>query len=447
MEAKMSNFIQSFPLRNYNAHQKSCLLNEEQYKESQKIERKFISKKKLANIVEENLNIFLPFSIAKEIDSFLPYRFIRNLSIELKAHKEDLGGFEIQALENGKLLSVSFSCIKIWDLKNPHQPYMVLQGEVYSEAIIAETANEQLAVGTKAGFIEIWALDKKRAPMILFGHTKEVEILFHIRKGRKLASAVGKTIKIWNLKKPKEKPIVLPGHKGSVSCMNALEDGRLVSAGTDGAVIIWDLQRPGMKIIVQGHTSPVRRINALKNNRLLTQSGKWVHKQGLGRRKICDTNIWDVQTCKIITAIEDRNLPIYIKNGKGYFLSMMMRERDDNFCTHIGSLENLEQEGLVLPGKGSKALVGGIEHVYKFIELEDGTFLISAIYEDLDTGERRLRANVQHPKDQTYEKLVDEKGSFESNLLNSQLNLYSVTRLKNNKLAMTFGDGRIIIWQ
>jgi WD40 repeat protein len=126
-------------------------------------------------------------------------------------------------------------------------------------------------------------------------------------KGRRLAGAVGNTVRIWDATSGKE-ALVLKGHAGGVNDLDISRNGNwLASASSDGTVKVWDARRGACLHTLKGQPTGVYHVS-------FSPDGKRVAATGGDRERKGAIRIWDWETEKQVL-----NLAHDARIGKAVF--------------------------------------------------------------------------------------------------------------------------------
>jgi len=146
--------------------------------------------------------------------------------------------------------------IRLWDLRQPNAPLLVLQGDQGSVNSVALSGDgTRLASGSEEGTIRLWDLRQlKAAPLVLETHQGAVNSLAFSGDGTRLASG-GRdgTIRLWDLRQTNVEPLLLHGDSSLGPSVAFSGDGaRLASGGGWGGTIrVWDLRHPNAAPLVR----------------------------------------------------------------------------------------------------------------------------------------------------------------------------------------------------
>ena len=115
---------------------------------------------------------------------------------------------------------------------------------VFGNALAFDADGRRLAATSDDGTVHVWNLDSPSAPMVLRGHSKEVNsVAFGPGRRRIITSSQDQTIKLWDASTGEE-VFTLRGHTGGVLGFAISPDGReIASTGTDTTARIWTAPR------------------------------------------------------------------------------------------------------------------------------------------------------------------------------------------------------------
>ncbi len=134
--------------------------------------------------------------------------------------------------------------------RTPRACYGPHEGEV--AAVALDPAGTMAAAGETAG-ARIWNLTRGIKPARFGGHMKQVDALAFSPDGRRLAQAVGNSIRVNDVGTPDSPTRILAGHGAKVMALAFAADGvHLASASLDGSARIWDFETERERLALEG---------------------------------------------------------------------------------------------------------------------------------------------------------------------------------------------------
>ncbi|WP_330927144.1 WD40 repeat domain-containing protein [Candidatus Sororendozoicomonas aggregata] len=235
----------------------------------------------------------------------------------------------VTVLKNGRLASGSYDKnINVWDLNQPkgNESMIIMGGGLRGSHkgwvnAVKELHDGRLVSGSADHTIKVWNLSvaddaryelddgnldrtpngdiiPRSTPKCAIGcqetinaHKDSVTSLLVLPDGWLVSASYDKTIKVWDLSKPKGERCVaiLTGHEGPVHTLTLLPDGRLVSGSSDHTIKVWDLSKPNGKQCVGtliGHKSTVRCVAVMPDGQVVSGSGD------------CTIKVWNLNNTK-----------------------------------------------------------------------------------------------------------------------------------------------------
>jgi WD40 repeat protein len=161
--------------------------------------------------------------------------------------------------------------VRIWDLRQPKTPAVVLSAHAGRIRAIAFAANGTLFATTDDG-------QPERRPM-------NAIFSFNVDPGRY-------AVRVWDLREPGAPKIVFTGHQSYVKSIAFSPDSdRLASGSWDGTVRIWDLRQPdAAPVVIVGLQSKTRwgADSVLEETRLFhLAADRPVHRTLASWRRVC----------------------------------------------------------------------------------------------------------------------------------------------------------------
>jgi WD40 repeat protein len=194
---------------------------------------------------------------------------------------------------------------------------------------------DRLVLGLRDHTVSVWDVETAGAPMVLTGHTDEVQdACFTPDGGRILSTAVDGTVRLWGAQSgaalaallwpaesaavcvfsPNGKHVVtashrhaiqvwsaetgelrriLSGHREAVRACAFSADGKLLSASADGTLQLWHPEQDGPLSILRGHNGPVQACE-------FSADGAWIVSAGQDRT----VRLWDTATGVELATLE-----------------------------------------------------------------------------------------------------------------------------------------------
>jgi WD40 repeat protein len=148
--------------------------------------------------------------------------------------------------------------IWVWNSDGSGKP-LVLRGhtaEVNSATFSPDGA--RIVSASNDGTVRVWSVDRRGEPLVLRGHGAAVNSAAFSPDGRRVVSASSDaTARVWSADGRGE-PVVLRGHEAAVNSAAFSPDGRrVVSASRDATVRVWSVDGSGPPRVLRGHDTRV----------------------------------------------------------------------------------------------------------------------------------------------------------------------------------------------
>lgn len=193
-----------------------------------------------------------------------------NLESGQEVRKLDVprGYVSLAYLPDGRLLiGCQDGVTRLWDLVAGKEVRTFLRHvkSVYTLAVSAD--GRRFLTGGQDGKSYLWSVDSSEPVRLLEGHTSWVEGVAFYQDQRAVTIGYDKTLRVWDLSTGKE----LRRWEGDDRCLAISPDGRrALSGGTGRTVRLWDLESGNLLGSFEGHTSPVRCVHWLGQDRFLS---------------------------------------------------------------------------------------------------------------------------------------------------------------------------------
>lgn len=121
----------------------------------------------------------------------------------------------------------------------------------------------------------MWPAEGKREPIVLRGHTDQVQWAAFSPDGARIVTAsLDGTAQVWAAN-GKGKAIVLHGHEGSVYSAAFSPDGtRAATASRDGTARVWSADGEGQPVVLGGHEARVNSASFSSNVKLVVTASE-----------------------------------------------------------------------------------------------------------------------------------------------------------------------------
>jgi len=135
--------------------------------------------------------------------------------------------------------------VRLWDLRKPDVPAVVLEGQQGAVLSIAFSRDgAQLATGGGDRSVRVWNLRRlEQRPEIFQGPESVINSVAFSPDGLRLAAGgVDRVVRMWDLRTPEAPPVRFDGHESDILSVVFSPDGsRLAAGGFDGSVRAWHL--------------------------------------------------------------------------------------------------------------------------------------------------------------------------------------------------------------
>ncbi len=407
-----------------------------------------------------------------------PVPLSENSSVDKKEILKFQGFFGFLLLSDFRLLSISSSCIRLWDcrsgaclavltghtgpiqyaiiLKNDHvlswggdeasgfemrlwdsrsgACLSIFSGHVDSLADAELLPNGfLLTVGKNDPQPRLWDCQNGACLAVLSGHTKPVTGVILLSQNRILSWAEDLTLRIWDGQSG-ACLAVLSGHAKPVTGVILLSQNRILSWAEDLTLRIWDDQSGACSAVFVGHTESLVGVCVLSENRILS----WAYDQTL--------RIWDIQSSGCEAVLEARNtnylihrafpldesrILFYEEEGL-YVKTLRIWDSQNGACLSVEEVQNAKEALMLFPH--NRMLLTGSGRA-EFRDSLSGNLLVSG-REILPLSEDRVLS--WDPRSSEL-KLWD--------ISNDALRVIDLKRHTSNvKGVRTFQDGRIFSW-
>jgi len=224
---------------------------------------------------------------------------------------------DVKILNDGKILSLSFSTYKLWSSQG--ELISVLE-DLLPKGIEIFKDGKLLSYSAK-DTLKLWS-DKGRLLSILEGHTGPINGVKVLDDERILSYSKDNTLILWN--KDGEILSILEGHTGPINGVKVLDDERILSYSKDNTLILWNKDGEILSVL-EGHTGPINGVKILDNGRILSYSkdntlilwnkdGEIVSILEGHNNTISDVDI--LEDKKILSYSDDGSLRLWDKDGK-----------------------------------------------------------------------------------------------------------------------------------
>jgi WD40 repeat protein/serine/threonine protein kinase len=156
--------------------------------------------------------------------------------------------------------------VKVWDADTGAEKWS-FRGHTNRLDYLAFSPDSQRLVTTSAdGTAKVWDVSSASRPRALSGYPAGIVIGAANADRSRLAAAIGKDIKMWDVKTGKEL-FTVTKHTGPVTCLVFSPDGKYFASGAN-ELIVWDATT-GRDLAVFGRGAPITQIAFSPDGRLL----------------------------------------------------------------------------------------------------------------------------------------------------------------------------------
>lgn len=132
--------------------------------------------------------------------------------------------------------------VKLWDPQSKSPPPDISSGHTEIHAIALSPNGTRLAVAGD-GDLEVWEIGGERSTLLRQMPGARAAAVAWSPDGRLLASAVGSTVRLWDLEDSAASAAPISGHKEEISQVGFLADGKYLFTFGGGAAIVWTLAK------------------------------------------------------------------------------------------------------------------------------------------------------------------------------------------------------------
>ncbi|MBN1303172.1 MAG: DUF4062 domain-containing protein [Anaerolineales bacterium] len=281
--------------------------------------------------------------------------------------------------DGSRVISFSWRCFIIWDLAKGNQQLVIPNdgppGSSFSVGAVSPKGDRAIS-GSNGGIIKIWDLESGRE-LFSFKHENQatkaknrVNTVLFSPDGNIAISGAGyrniitdNTIKVWDLKRGREK-FSLTGHSKGITCLaNVFGDGKyMISGSFDGTFRLWDIEQ-GRELCgypaAGGEITSIRCVGPDKSTVVIQSKPSnvqvWNLKKMLEMAKIYgrstkEANFYlsDKHRTRKITLSEDGNTAIYstvLYNGNDQIAWNLTSNETHYFSSDMGSLITMTPDG------------------------------------------------------------------------------------------------------
>ncbi len=199
--------------------------------------------------------------------------------------------FEAQTPEfrghNGEILSLAVgpsglvatgsadSTARVWDLRNPKAPAVVLEGKSGTITSVAFSHDGRVVTGsaTPDNNVKVWDVKNPTKPIVLKGHPAGIHTMAFANDGQLVTGGDDGTARVWNMRRLDDPPLIFQGHERGITALAFAPNGRLVTASLDKTVRVWKQSRPDLPaLVLRGHEQNVQCLAFAPDGRLVTGS-------------------------------------------------------------------------------------------------------------------------------------------------------------------------------
>ena len=278
------------------------------------------------------------------------------------------------------LMSVGFLCV--FDLQTGQEvcPLTDHEDDLMNVSSVAITSDGHHAIfGLSDGTIKVWDLQTGEETHTFVGHVNDVNCVAITPDGRRVISASGYEIKVWDLRMMEACTFI--AHEGWVLTIAVTSDGRqAVSASWDGTLKVWDMQTGKEVYTLTAHEGTICTVVFTPNGR---QAAVSEFLDGM-------LNVWDLQTGqKVHTITHWGRVNSFAVTPDG----RQVITRSDDGTINVWDLQTGQKVHTLTPANinvvvvtpdGRQAISGSLDNMIKVWDLETGEAIATmALGEDV----------------------------------------------------------------